>query len=97
MKKKLAMFLTVMIAAVMIVGCSSKGSEGKDTGKDSGKLSTMPDRPFVYVAQQVVGSVDPAKQTDETELIAVLNTYDPLVYPKVAEGSMEPGPHIAES
>lgn len=55
------------------------------------------DRPFVYVAQQVVGTVDPAKHTDETELIAVINTYDPLVYPKVEEGSMEPGPHIAES
>lgn len=102
MKKRLSLILTLIFAMVLIVGCSKGSTDDKDADKgkdngDSGSVSSKPDRPFVYVAQQVVGSVDPAKHTDETELIAVLNTYDPLVYPKVEEASMEPGPHIAES
>ncbi|WP_066248352.1 ABC transporter substrate-binding protein [Neobacillus drentensis] len=99
MKKKLSMFVTIFMVAILIIGCSSKGTSGtgKESNSSSKNVTSKPDRPFVYVAQQVVGSVDPAKHVDETELIAVLNTYDPLVYPKVEEGSMEPGPHIAES
>ena len=100
MKKRLTLIFTVCMALMMIVGCSqNKATDNKNDGETStvGKTSSKPDRPFVYVAQQVVGSVDPAKHTDETEMIAVLNTYDPLVYPKIEESSMEPGPHIAES
>ncbi|UCH26622.1 MAG: hypothetical protein JSV66_02945, partial [Trueperaceae bacterium] len=52
---------------------------------------------FVYLEGQAVTVVDPAKHTDESSLHAVINMYDPLVYPKVQEGLMEPGPHIAES
>jgi peptide/nickel transport system substrate-binding protein len=52
---------------------------------------------FTYIEGQVVTTIDPAKHTDESSHHAVINMYDPLVYPKVAEGSMEPGPHVAES
>jgi peptide/nickel transport system substrate-binding protein len=52
---------------------------------------------FTYIEGQVVTTIDPAKHTDESSHHAVINMYDPLLYPKVAEGSMEPGPHVAES
>ena len=52
---------------------------------------------FVYLEGQEITVVDPALHTDESSLHAVINVYDPLVYPKVQEGLMEPGPHIAES
>ena len=44
---------------------------------------------FVYLEGQAVTVVDPAKHTDESSLHAVINMYDPLVYPKVQEGLME--------
>lgn len=50
---------------------------------------------MTYLEGQVIGTIDPAKHTDESSLHAVLNQYDPLLYPKDYEGSMEPGPHIA--
>jgi len=52
---------------------------------------------MTYIEGQVVTTIDPAKHTDESAHHAVINLYDPLLYPKVAEGSMEPGPHVAES
>lgn len=52
---------------------------------------------FTYLESQEVTVIDPALHTDESSLHAVLNIYDPLVYPKVQEGLMEPGPHVAES
>lgn len=57
----------------------------------------MAQEPIVmtYLEGQVIGTIDPAKHTDESSLHAVLNQYDPLLYPKDYEGSMEPGPHIA--
>jgi peptide/nickel transport system substrate-binding protein len=52
---------------------------------------------FTYLESQEVTVIDPALHTDESSLHAVLNMYDPLVYPKVQEDLMEPGPHVAES
>jgi len=52
---------------------------------------------FTYLEGQVIGTIDPAKHVDESSLHAVLNLYDPLLFPKISEGSMEPGPHVAES
>lgn len=52
---------------------------------------------FTYLESQEVTVIDPALHTDESSLHAVINIYDPLVYPKVNEGLMEPGPHVAES
>ncbi|RKJ70007.1 ABC transporter substrate-binding protein, partial [Butyricicoccus sp. 1XD8-22] len=91
MKKSWLLFLSLITAVLLVVACSNDAST--DTGTSS--ANTKKEGPFVYVAQQVVGSIDPAKHTDETELIAILNTYDPLVYPKIEEGVMDPGPHLA--
>ncbi|UFJ39267.1 ABC transporter substrate-binding protein [Brevibacillus humidisoli] len=102
MRKSVKTFITLMLAlSTALVGCSStpEGSSSPTAEKpaESAAPSTAPDRPFVYLEQQVINSIDPAKHTDESSLHAVINTYDPLVYPKIEEGSMEPGPHIAES
>ena len=58
--------------------------------------ATAKDVPFTYLEGQVVTTIDPAKHTDESSHHAVINMYDPLLYPKVAEDSMEPGPHVAD-
>jgi len=52
---------------------------------------------FTYLAGQEIPTIDPAKHTDETSLHGVINLYDPLIYPRVSQGSMAPGPHVAES
>jgi peptide/nickel transport system substrate-binding protein len=52
---------------------------------------------FTYLEGQEIPTIDPAKHTDESSLHAVINMYDPLVYPRISEGLMEPGPHVAES
>lgn len=93
MKKSWKVFLAIIMAALFVAACSNSKDESSSNNVSSS--STKKDGPFVYVAQQAVGSIDPAKHTDETELISVLNTYDPLVYPKVEEGIMDPGPHLA--
>lgn len=91
MKKLIKLLGPVIMASAILVAC------GAESGSEENGSGTELDRPFVYVAQQVVGSVDPAKIIDETEVIAAVNLYDPLVYPKVDENSMDPGPHLAES
>ena len=50
---------------------------------------------MTYLEGQEVTTIDPAKHTDESGHHAVINMYDPLLYPKVGEGSMEPGAHVA--
>ena len=62
---------------------SASGSGGRDT--------------FLYIAQQLVNTIDPAKVKDETEIIAAVNLYDPLFYPDMDNKSMDPAPHIAQS
>jgi peptide/nickel transport system substrate-binding protein len=52
---------------------------------------------MTYIEGQPVTTIDPAKHTDESAHHAIINMYDPLLYPKVAESSMEPGGHVAES
>jgi peptide/nickel transport system substrate-binding protein len=95
--------MLLVFSVALIAGCSSSETatqENNDaTNKEGGSETTseVPDRPFVYLAQQVVGTIDPAKHTDETSLQAVINTYDPLVFPMIEKGSMEPGPHVAEN
>jgi peptide/nickel transport system substrate-binding protein len=42
-----------------------------------------------------VPAIDPHIVTDEAGMMAALLLYDPLLYPR--PGSMEPGPHLAES
>ncbi|MDQ7850644.1 MAG: ABC transporter substrate-binding protein, partial [Armatimonadota bacterium] len=52
---------------------------------------------FTYIEQQIITASDPAAAVDESSLIAAINLYDPLLYPNVEKGSMEPRPHVAES
>lgn len=89
MKKGLKRML-LGVAAMMLLAACGGGTESSDAGG-----STTPDRPFVYVAQQVVGSIDPAKVIDETEIIAAVNLYDPLFYPDIENKKMDPVPHLA--
>lgn len=89
MKKYIKILGVLAVLAIIISGCGQKNQEG-------GKAKDGTNKPFVYVAQQVVGSIDPAKVIDETELIAAINLYDPLYYPNVKEKSMDPIPHLAE-
>lgn len=89
---------------VMLVGCG--GSSGTASQATTGTTSTQgstadtsasrgSDDVFLYVAQQLVNTIDPAKVKDETEIIAAVNLYDPLFYPDMANASMDPVPHVA--
>lgn len=99
MRKRWMMKATVLGLVALTLGACG-GNETTDTSSTAGSNQTaepgkMPDRPFVYVAQQVVGKIDPAKALDETEMISVVNMYDPLYAPERTGGSMEPTPHLA--
>jgi len=61
-----------------------------------GAFSQVPGT-FTYIEQQIITASDPAVAVDESSLIAAINLYDPLLYPNVEKGSMEPRPHVAES
>ena len=67
------------------------------TGLAAAQGPPAKDVSFTYLEGQEVTTIDPAKHTDESALHAVINMYDPLLYPKVGENSMEPGPHVATS
>jgi peptide/nickel transport system substrate-binding protein len=77
--------MLVTLVAVLVLGSAVvAAAQGKEIA-------------FTYIEGQVVTTIDPAKHTDESSHHAIINMYDPLLYPKVAEGSMEPGGHVAES
>lgn len=99
MRKRWMMKATVLGLVALTLGACG-GNNTTDTSSTAGSNQTaepgkMPDRPFVYVAQQVVGKIDPARALDETEMISVVNMYDPLYAPERTGGSMEPTPHLA--
>jgi peptide/nickel transport system substrate-binding protein len=79
--------IRVLVASLVLMWTGLAGAQGPP-GKDV---------TITYLEGQVVTTIDPAKHTDESSHHAIINMYDPLLYPKVAEGSMEPGPHVAES
>lgn len=91
MKKKMKTLLLCLATTALLAACGGN----KDTGEEASQGTNTLDRPFVYVAQQVVGSIDPAKVIDETEIIAAVNLYDPLFYPDIANTKMDPVPHLA--
>lgn len=90
-----------MLASLLLAACSSD-KPAANPSSEPAPSSEAPaqkgdaNKPFVFVAQQDAQTADPAKNNDEVSLAFILNTYDPLVYPKVDEGSMEPGAHVAE-
>ncbi len=53
--------------------------------------------PFTYIEQQIVTAIDPQAAVDESSLHSAINLYDPLLYPNVEKGTMEPRAHLAES
>jgi peptide/nickel transport system substrate-binding protein len=74
-----------LLSGILVLAfAATAGAQGKDVT-------------FTYLEGQVVTTIDPAKHSDESSHHAVINMYDPLLYPKVGQGSMEPGPHVAES
>lgn len=78
-------------AATVLAGCTSQ-EPADDVSPvdddDDTPTETEPDtggdgeeeNELVNLATQVIGTIDPAKHTDYTEVAAVLNYYDPLVY-----------------
>ena len=74
---------------VGMAGCASQEpeTEGDTTTTESSDTGTTEEETtsaettheLVNVANQVVGTIDPSKHTDYTEIAAVLNYYDPLI------------------
>lgn len=93
--KSVLVFITFALVAA---GCSSSTPQSSQDNAQQQQQEQKPseDKQFVFVSQSDVSSIDPVKATDEVSLAAIINFYDPLLYPKVGEGSMEPGPHLAE-
>jgi len=87
-------FLVVLLVLVLtlLVGC---GQEEVTEEEQQGEGTKSEKVVFTYLEGQVIGTIDPAKHVDESSLHAVINLYDPLLFPKIEEGSMEPGPHVA--
>ncbi len=78
-----AIIIIVILAAAAAALYMSRGGGGKAAKKLE----------FVYGTTQETATFDPAKSRDETELMCVINTYDPLLYP--TKGG-PPKPWVAE-
>jgi len=52
---------------------------------------------FTNIETQIITAIDPQAAVDESSLHSAINLYDPLIYPNVEQGTMNPRPHIAES
>ncbi len=85
----MASFLISMIAFPMFAAGQTENQAAASSGAQGS------DDTFLYISQQLVNTIDPAKVKDETEIITAVNLYDPLFYPDVANNSMDPAPHIA--
>lgn len=95
-RKNLRKILTLLsIGMLFLFACgNNEGTANEDN--DTEAQSSMPgNRPFTYVAQQPVGTIDPAKVVDDTETITALNYYDALIYPERTDGSIAPSAHLA--
>lgn len=81
------------LGAVGVAGFA--GCLGDDDDDDNGETPPEADGrdTMVLNAVQRFGTVDPAKGTDYTQVMAMVNLYDPLVFPD-SEGVMQP--HLAE-
>lgn len=106
MKKRNIMVLASLAAVLsMLIGCGGSGtkvsqSSESTTATPTTVTTTLAEKQpsetrFLYISQQLVNTIDPAKTKDETEVIAAVNLYDPLFYPDVANNSMDPVAHIA--
>jgi peptide/nickel transport system substrate-binding protein len=81
-----------------LAGCASGPGESGDQGTtdagatDSSGSSSSEETTLNTSVVQRFGTIDPAKGTDYTQTMALLNLYDPLVFPN-ADGELEP--HLA--
>lgn len=82
----LAAGLVLLMVSWMLGGCA----------RQSAKPEPAKEITFTFVNTVDIPSIDPAEMNDEASTLCVVNMYDPLLYPKVAEKSMEAGPHLAE-
>lgn len=62
------------------VSPAEDGDGDTPTESEQDDTDTGEEHELVNLATQVIGTIDPAKHTDYTEVAAVLNYYDPLVY-----------------
>lgn len=92
--KNLKKMLAVLAVSTLITACTG-GSATPTTPAPTTPVAN--DDVFLYIAQQLVGTIDPAQIKDETEVLTVINLYDPLFYPDVDNDSMSPVPFVAES
>ncbi len=83
-QRHLATTLAAIVAVALIALPASVSSQVREV-------------PFTYIEQQIITSIDPAGAVDESSLHSAINLYDPLLYPNVEKGTMEPRPHVAES
>lgn len=81
--------------AAGFAGCASGPSESTDettTSETNGGNGNSGETTLNTNVVQRFGTIDPAKGTDYTQTLALLNLYDPLVFPN-EEGELEP--HLA--
>lgn len=90
-----ALLAFVLIALIAIPVFATGSAEKATVATPAEKQAS--EHTFLYIAQQLVNTIDPAKVKDETEIITAVNLYDPLFYPDMANNSMDPVPHIAAS
>lgn len=88
-----ARVLAPVLVAALLGGCGARGGPAPAASGEGGAAA----QDLVFLEGQVITTADPELHVDESSLIAVINLYDPLLYPRVDKGSMAPGPHVAES
>jgi len=79
-----------------LAGCSGEDPESSGDGMSNdgtGDGGGEDRRDFAMNAVQRFGTIDPARGTDYTQVMAMVNLYDPLVFPN-EDGEIEP--HVAE-
>jgi peptide/nickel transport system substrate-binding protein len=86
-----------------LAGCSAEDPESSGGGTSNGDGGSSNDessgdgsedrRDLAMNAVQRFGTIDPARGTDYTQVMAMVNLYDPLVFPN-EDGEIEP--HVAE-
>lgn len=98
--RKYLVFIFCLIGILTLSACTGTQETKNDSPKQekstgtNEKVSTNGE--LTYLATQAIATIDPGKHTDESSMQIIINTYDPLLYPKVSEDSMDPGPHIAK-
>lgn len=75
------------VGAAGLAGCT--GGENTTSADDESSGSGSSDSRLVANIGQRMGTIDPAKGTDYVQAMALVNLYDPLVFPD-SEGTLQP-------